>query len=107
MAIYTVFSIRCIWIFLFNFVLYLCINKKSDTSSNDISDFVLFHSIIFYLIYLTYYLAVRFISIPPYCINIGANTKDTIVISLIRMLIDGPDVPLKGSPTVSPTTAAL
>ena len=30
-----------------------------------------------------------------------------MVISLIRMLIDGPEVSLKGSPTVSPTTAAL
>ena len=30
-----------------------------------------------------------------------------MVISLIRMLIDGPDVSLNGSPTVSPTTAAL
>ena len=36
----------------------------------------------------------------------GANTKETIAISLIRMFIDGPVVSLKGSPTVSPTTAA-
>lgn len=36
-----------------------------------------------------------------------ANTIDTIVVSLIRMLIAGPDVSLNGSPTVSPTTAAL
>ena len=39
--------------------------------------------------------------------NNGANTKATTVINLIKMLIDGPDVSLKGSPTVSPTTAAL
>src|SRR5699024_2634128 len=39
--------------------------------------------------------------------NNGANTSETIVISLIRILIDGPEVSLKGSPTVSPTTAAL
>ena len=44
---------------------------------------------------------------PPIDKNNGANTNDTIVISLIRMLIDGPDVSLNGSPTVSPTTAAL
>ena len=36
-----------------------------------------------------------------------ANTIDTIDTSLIRMLIDGPDVSLNGSPMVSPTTAAL
>ena len=38
--------------------------------------------------------------------NAGTNTNETIVISLIRMLIEGPDVSLNGSPTVSPTTAA-
>ena len=32
---------------------------------------------------------------------------DTMDSSLIRMLMDGPEVSLKGSPTVSPTTAAL
>ena len=36
-----------------------------------------------------------------------ANTMETMLSSLIRMLIDGPEVSLKGSPTVSPTTAAL
>lgn len=30
-----------------------------------------------------------------------------MAISLIRMFSDGPDVSLRGSPTVSPTTAAL
>ena len=44
---------------------------------------------------------------PPIERNSGANTSDTTVISLIRMLMDGPDVSLNGSPTVSPTTAAL
>ena len=37
----------------------------------------------------------------------GANTNETIVISLINIFIDGPDVSLNGSPTVSPTTPAL
>ena len=40
-------------------------------------------------------------------INNGANTNDTIVINLINIFIDGPEVSLYGSPTVSPTTAAL
>ena len=37
----------------------------------------------------------------------GAITRATIDMSLIRILSDGPEVSLKGSPTVSPTTAAL
>ena len=37
----------------------------------------------------------------------GANTRDSTAMSLIRMLSDGPDVSLSGSPTVSPMTAAL
>ena len=36
-----------------------------------------------------------------------AITIETIDISLMRMLSEGPDVSLKGSPTVSPTTVAL
>ena len=44
---------------------------------------------------------------PPIARNNGANTKDTIVINLIKILMDGPEVSLNGSPTVSPTTAAL
>ena len=36
-----------------------------------------------------------------------ANTIETILKSLIRIFTDGPAVSLKGSPTVSPTTAAL
>jgi hypothetical protein len=35
-----------------------------------------------------------------------AITTETMVISLIRILSEGPDVSLKGSPTVSPTTPA-
>ena len=40
-------------------------------------------------------------------IIIAANTIDTIDTNLIKILIDGPLVSLNGSPTVSPTTAAL
>jgi len=36
-----------------------------------------------------------------------AITTETMVISLIRMLREGPEVSLNGSPTVSPTTPAL
>lgn len=36
-----------------------------------------------------------------------ANIKDNIAISFIRMFNAGPDVSFSGSPTVSPTTAAL
>jgi hypothetical protein len=36
-----------------------------------------------------------------------ANTIDTMDISLIKMFKLGPEVSLKGSPTVSPTTPAL
>ncbi len=39
--------------------------------------------------------------------SIGAKTSATIDISLIRMFNAGPEVSLKGSPTVSPVTAAL
>jgi hypothetical protein len=39
-------------------------------------------------------------------INKGANTNDTMVINFINIFNEGPDVSLKGSPTVSPTTAA-
>ena len=35
------------------------------------------------------------------------NTIETVEHSLIRMFIEGPEVSLNGSPTVSPTTAAL
>lgn len=43
----------------------------------------------------------------PYFTTSPANTTDTIEINLIMMFNDGPDVSLKGSPTVSPTTVAL
>lgn len=36
-----------------------------------------------------------------------AKTMETIDKSLIKILTDGPEVSLNGSPTVSPTTAAL
>ena len=39
--------------------------------------------------------------------SIGAIIKATILINFINIFIAGPDVSLKGSPTVSPTTAAL
>src|SRR5699024_5891463 len=35
------------------------------------------------------------------------NTMDTVDTSWMRMFSEGPEVSLKGSPTVSPTTAAL
>ena len=38
--------------------------------------------------------------------NNGAITRLTIAITLIRIFIDGPEVSLNGSPTVSPTTVA-
>ena len=38
---------------------------------------------------------------------LGAITRATIDISLMRIFIEGPDVSLNGSPTVSPVTDAL
>lgn len=35
------------------------------------------------------------------------NTKEVIAESFINIFIEGPDVSLRGSPTVSPITAAL
>ena len=35
------------------------------------------------------------------------NTMETVEHSLMRMFREGPEVSLKGSPTVSPMTAAL
>lgn len=40
-------------------------------------------------------------------LNLLAKTNDKIAINLIKMLRAGPDVSFNGSPTVSPTTAAL
>lgn len=37
----------------------------------------------------------------------GANTSDSTAISLMRMLSEGPEVSFRGSPMVSPMTAAL
>jgi len=39
--------------------------------------------------------------------NFDANINDKIAINLIKILSAGPEVSFKGSPTVSPTTAAL
>lgn len=36
----------------------------------------------------------------------GAITRLTIAMTLMRMFMEGPEVSLNGSPTVSPTTAA-
>lgn len=47
------------------------------------------------------------IKIPPYSAKKVPNTKLVMADNLIKMLIDGPLVSLSGSPTVSPTTAAL
>ena len=39
--------------------------------------------------------------------RVGAITRLTMLINLIRIFIEGPDVSLKGSPTVSPVTEAM
>ena len=44
---------------------------------------------------------------PPIQTNSGARTRATTDISLIKIFRLGPAVSLNGSPTVSPTTAAL
>lgn len=46
-------------------------------------------------------------SIVCTAMNSGANVRETMVMRLMRMFMDGPEVSLNGSPTVSPTTAAL
>jgi len=43
---------------------------------------------------------------PPYWVRKVPKTREQIAESLIRMLIEGPEVSLRGSPTVSPQTAA-
>jgi len=45
--------------------------------------------------------------IPPCSAKKVPKTKLVMADNLIRMLMDGPLVSLRGSPTVSPTTAAL
>ncbi len=42
-----------------------------------------------------------------YLIKNGTNTSEIIAINLMRIFNAGPEVSLNGSPTVSPTTAAL
>ena len=43
----------------------------------------------------------------PFDTKADAKISETIVITLMTMFIDGPEVSLNGSPMVSPTTAAL
>jgi hypothetical protein len=50
---------------------------------------------------------IRGISRLPLEIKTSAKTSEVIAMSLIKMLIEGPLVSFIGSPTVSPTTAAL
>ena len=45
--------------------------------------------------------------IPWRAANLLPKTREIIAINLMRMLRAGPEVSFKGSPTVSPTTAAL
>jgi len=47
------------------------------------------------------------IRIPPEFLKNVPKTKEVIADNLMRMLMDGPLVSFNGSPTVSPTTAAL
>merc|ERR1712072_952490 len=44
---------------------------------------------------------------PVAPVKMGARVREMMDMSLIRMLSAGPDVSLKGSPTVSPTMQAL
>jgi len=44
---------------------------------------------------------------PPLAAKKGVNTRDSTAISLIKTFREGPEVSFKGSPTVSPITAAL
>ena len=43
---------------------------------------------------------------PPWVAIAEPKTREQIAESLIRMLMDGPEVSFRGSPTVSPTTEA-
>merc|ERR1719201_1269842 len=47
-----------------------------------------------------------FVHLYCHALSAGAITSEMTDMSLIRMLSAGPDVSLKGSPTVSPTTVA-
>jgi hypothetical protein len=44
---------------------------------------------------------------PPWVAKNGANTRDSTAMSLMRMFSEGPEVSFRGSPMVSPMTAAL
>ena len=46
-------------------------------------------------------------TMPPCAAKKGAKTSASTAMSLTRMLSDGPEVSLSGSPMVSPITAAL
>ena len=48
-----------------------------------------------------------YIAMPPYLSKAPVKTSEVMAINLIKMLIEGPLVSFKGSPTVSPMTAAL
>ena len=56
---------------------------------------------------LTGVLAACSVEVPCIPAMVGAITRATIDISLIRIFIEGPEVSLNGSPTVSPVTDAL
>jgi len=47
------------------------------------------------------------ISFPPLIAILGAITRATTEINFNKIFKEGPEVSLKGSPTVSPTTEAL
>ena len=75
------------------------VQKKKDLLKSESLSLYINYCIQFYL--------KKLIIMPPYCEITGANTNETIVISFIRIFIEGPEVSLNGSPTVSPTTPAL
>ncbi len=57
--------------------------------------------------YIAYHKSISGIEYPVFFYIIGAITSATTDINFINIFNDGPAVSLKGSPTVSPTTAAL
>jgi hypothetical protein len=73
-----------------------CYNKNRDDNNYHLLNITVFYS--YYKIWLDVWQDYR---------NNGANTNATIVISFINIFMEGPAVSLNGSPTVSPTTAAL
>ena len=69
--------------------------RSIDSESDIVSTQFPFHVVIYKLFIIFWFY-----------INSGAKTNATIDMSLIKMFSAGPEVSLKGSPTVSPTTAA-